>query len=586
MVLILVDGRSSVADLIRKIKDSQLTENALAQLEKTGLIEMKGDSLLAESQRVAQEIRASAIERAIQSRAENRAVPASGESKKQTPGAPVSPLPAFDIQDDVEEAPASRFSMLPTDLDRPEKSGFVAGGYEAPKKENRFMNFRLPFSAQLESLWTSMNRASGDRPEKLKPIRRRARRSGGKSWLAVFVFGFLGLLALAVATALVFPFDIYVPNLEQALSKAVARPVGIRGMQVRFYPEPAMVLENVQLGQGDDAIRIREIRLHPDFESVFSSRWGLRKVVVSGTQLQLERIIDMPAIFAALARPGSVPKIRFFLLKETDLSFFGLVLKNTDAEIQRDPDGNMQALTARSADGSVLLEARPAAAAIDLAVEAYTWRPAEDSEFVCDSLNFKGRLEKDTLTISGLEIRALDGLVQGDAVVHASGAKPNLSGAVAFGRINASRLSEALGIGQKLDGTLRGNMRFSADSEEWSSILSSIDGEGEFRIQRGSLNGIDLAEAARRASGTPVQGGSTNFEQMSGKMRLERERYQFFDLDISSGLMQSTGRIDATRNGQLSGRLELRMRGSVNQTRTSVLVSGTLMAPVLRTGRF
>jgi uncharacterized protein involved in outer membrane biogenesis len=234
----------------------------------------------------------------------------------------------------------------------------------------------------------------------------------------------------------------------------------------------------------------------------------------------------------------------------------------------------------------VLLEARPAAAAIDLAVEAYTWRPAEESEFICDSLNFKGRLEKGTLTISGLEIRALDGLVQGDAVVHADGAKPNLSGVVAFERINASRLSEVLGIGQKLEGTLRGNMRFLADSGEWSSILSAIDGEGDFRIQRGSLNGIDLAEAARRASGTPVQGGSTNFEQMSGKVRLERERYQFFDLDISSGLMRSSGRIDATRNGQLSGRLELRMRGSVNQTRTSVLVSGTLMAPVLQTGRF
>ena len=59
MVLILVDGHSSVADLTRKIGNSQLTENALTELEGAGFIELKedpllsGDSLLEESQEIA-----------------------------------------------------------------------------------------------------------------------------------------------------------------------------------------------------------------------------------------------------------------------------------------------------------------------------------------------------------------------------------------------------------------------------------------------------------------------------------------------------------------------------------------------------
>ena len=38
MVLILVDGQSTVADLTRKTGNPQLTENALAELEKGGFI--------------------------------------------------------------------------------------------------------------------------------------------------------------------------------------------------------------------------------------------------------------------------------------------------------------------------------------------------------------------------------------------------------------------------------------------------------------------------------------------------------------------------------------------------------------------
>jgi hypothetical protein len=136
-----------------------------------------------------------------------------------------------------------------------------------------------------------------------------------------------------------------------------------------------------------------------------------------------------------------------------------------------------------------------------------------------------------------------------------------------------------------LEGLLRGKLRFSASSENWPAIFSAIDGEGEFGMQRGSINGLDLAEAARRVTGAPVQGGETNFEQMSGWIRLDQEKIRLYDLSISSGLMQSTGLLDIDRDKQLSGQLELQMKGSVNQTRIPVLVSGTLSAPTLRAGR-
>ena len=68
MVLILVDGQSTVADLCLKTGNSKLTESALRDLEKNGLIQpyVVQDSLWEESKKVAQEIRAAAISKAFQ----------------------------------------------------------------------------------------------------------------------------------------------------------------------------------------------------------------------------------------------------------------------------------------------------------------------------------------------------------------------------------------------------------------------------------------------------------------------------------------------------------------------------------------
>ncbi|MDR1936665.1 MAG: hypothetical protein LBS49_14015 [Candidatus Accumulibacter sp.] len=562
-----------------------MTENALAELEKAGFIELKEedseDSLLAESQQVALEIRNSAIENAIySSKAENRKKRALDESRDKASEMPASSLPsAFDANDELENL-ASRFSMLPPELERLEKPIFADNRHPEPESDAR--PSRPSLLARLKSARVSKDRALDDEPIKLKPVRHRA--SEGKSWVARFFFALVGLFVLAGVVLLLFPFNSFVPDLARVFSTAVGRPVGIREMRVDIYPEPGLVLSDVQLGQGNEAIRISQISLLPDLGTLFSERRGFRRVVVSGTALPLERFTRIPAIFAALADPAKSPSIGSILLRNTDISFSGIVLRDAEAEIQRDSTGMMQALAARSADRNLTLVAKPVAAGVELTVEAFAWEPGEGSKFVSDSLGFKGLLENDTLMISGLDIRIFGGYIQGDAIVHA-GAKPNLTGTIIFERVDAYRLGDALGIGRRLSGSLAGNMRFSANSETWMNIFSAIAGEGEFNIQRGSIYGIDLVEVVRRGSEIPVHGGITSFEQMSGQMRLGPEKNQFYNLNMASGLMQSTGLVDVAANGRLAGRLELLMKGSVNYTRVPILVAGTLISPTLQPAR-
>jgi hypothetical protein len=565
MVLILVDGQSSVADLIRKIGNLQLTENALEELVRDGLIELKEDSLWADTEQVAHEIRSSAARRPMRpspAREYQNFRPATDSNPPEEAGfgganRPVTELPS-DIKDDL-AFPASRFSLLPD----------PSSAMQAPAPRTGLMT-------RLKSTLSGAGRTDEDEPVKLKPIRRGKTRN----WSALIFSCLVGALVLGVAWALLFPLDFLVPKLEMALSAATSRPVRIGEVRIRAYPEPGLVLGNVEIGQGAGVIRIGELKLQPDPATLFSGRRSLRRVVLSGLNLPLERVGEIPAIFSALADPSRSPKIGAILLRNTDVSFSGLVLQEAEAEIQRDAQGRMQALLVRSQDRSLNLTAKPAAGAVDRMVEGFSWRPGEVSKFVADSVSFTGRLSKDMLMISGLEIRIFDGLVKGDAIVRAGGAMPNLSGSVTFERIDLSRLEDAMAIGKRLTGAIAGKMRYTANAETWPAIFSSVDGDGDFTIQRGNLYGIDLAEAARR--GTPVQGGLTAFEQMSGQIRLTQNGIQLRGLSLGSGLMRTTGQVDIARTGELAGRLELQMMGSVNQTHLPVTLSGTLDAPTAR----
>ncbi len=603
MVLILVDGQSSVADLSRKTGNPQLTENALAELEKGGFIELKveqHDSLWEESKRVAQEIRSAAIEKTLQPTTTEKkerypdfkqsTPPARevSELKSQPSVMPISMHSVFDTRD-VADFSTSQFSIAPSEPLEPRDAYQPSEGVGAVRKpqytakDKKSAQVSKPsIVAQIKSLWASADRDLSEESVDLKPILRQSRSRAG--WPVIVILGLLGVVCLGLLVILLFPFQTYLPEVEAALSRSIGRPVKIGAMRVDVYPVAGLILTDVRAGVGKQQLLIGEMRLQPDLGTMFSPRKHFRKAVLKGMNLPLESIAGMPGMLSSLAKEENPVGVGQIHIEKTDVSFGGLILSGIEADVRLDPKGIMQSLDMRTPDRSLSIVAVPDAQGVDLTVEAFTWRPFQDSKLVFDSAGFKAKLANGLLAINRIEFRLLDGVVQGTATIRAD-SKPNLSGEIRFERISASRLGDALGIGKRFAGETAGKMTFAATSDAWSTIFSSVQGEGDFTILRGNISGIDLAEAVRRMSGTPVQGGMTSFEQLSGRVKLTSEKNQFSGLVINSGLMQSTGYLDVAKNRRLSGKLELQMKGSVNQTRVPVMIEGSLESPTVQARR-
>jgi len=591
MVLILVDGQATVADLCAKTGNRLLTESALCELEHGGFVEpsLEADSIWEQSRKVAQEIKLAAMDKVSQ-------FSIFGEKNEGARENPLSPFPSVPFRSatvrhqasDSKCSPVSIAAAVSRDGSKDDRVSVMRAGSlrESPRRTTRSDRAARPgwFAALKAFLLGGIGKSVGN------ALNRRPIRYGEERYrisrLAALIYCVLGLLVSGALATVLFPYSRYLPEVEAELGQLSGRPVKVGEMRMSIYPKPGLLLGNVQLGNREDGkdIRISELRLQPVFGTLLAPRKVFREVELIGVNLPAEAVADFLGVFEAAGQASSKVRVRHVTLDNAAVSLRGLGFAGMVGEVKLASDGRVDSLSLHSADRSLHVEAKPLAKGLEVQMEGLGWRPSASSPFLFDSASVKGVLEGATLTLGGLELRIFDGLIQGRAVLRAD-RQPGVAGDITFERINAKRLGAALAVGPQFEGEMAGAMRFSATADAWPLVFSAVNADGEFRMLHGSIGAVDLAEAVRRASAGATRGGVTHFELLSGKLKLSPARNRFSGLVMTSGLMQTTGQVEVTKGLQVSGRVEVKMHGTVNQLSMPVLISGPLDAPVLQTGQ-
>ena len=585
MVLILVDGQSSVADLSLKTGSVELTETALKELEKGGFIEpaVDQDSLWAESKRVAQEIRAAAIDKAIQLLPTKSKAAARGAEPSLSTSAP-SKVPKHSgsgADGQGIDPRLSQFSLAhyqTSDLPGIKPVKPPAPVSSSNGKPNVTEDKSTSSGSRMKRFF---GRGDKDRPipVSIKPIRR-GPQPIPLAWPLRLMLFVLVLAGLVYLTARFFPYHYYLPEVQAVAGEVLGQPVKAAQMRVDLYPKPGIFLEDVSIGSGEGVVRIAELQLQPEPLGLNEPRKPLRQVVLRGVELSVDSLVGLQSMLAKVATPDSAVLIKQLVLEKVVAKFGSLTLPEMAGDASLTPSGAFQSVVLHSEDRASTLSLTPLDNTLNVACDAFAWRASPTSLWRVNSVALKGVVENGVFSADKLDLRIFDGIVQGKLVVQGNGG-PAMSGEVSFERIDSRKLGEALGLGEQLTGDVAGDLRFSTSADAWSSIFAGLNAEGQFAAQRGSVQGIDLTEAVRRVTDNPVQGGSTQFEQLSGKIKLSPKDLRLSNLSLTSGLMQSAGFLQISRDLDLRGEMVLRMRGSVNQTRVPISIDGTLNSPEL-----
>lgn len=567
MVLILVDGKSTVADLCEKTGNPQLVETALQELERDGLIvpRLEQDSVWDQSRKVAEEIKAAAVRRL-----------AKGEPEVAVSS--VSPPP---LRQSVSPAPFSIGAVSVSSNSRPPPSSSIAppSTFGGPPSRPPPPLPDAPANEASVAMPVPKRFARRD-DDAIKPIRR-GRSLPYISWPLAAAIGFIGLLLLASLVFALYPYDRHRPAFEAGLAQVAGQSVRIGAVSASFLPRPAILLESVSIGE-TGRTQVARIRLVPQFFSLLISRPTYSSVEVEGGALDGDALLALPRASAAVMQGDGPARIGRLAFNRLRLSLLGLGVADLHGEF---PGSDAtKPLLLVNADGSLRVQVRAEGGNVVADFEGYGWTLAADSPYRFDSIQGRAAWDGRTLAIRGLDARIFDGSVQGTMVLEQSG-QAALAADLTVRHMSVPRLAAALGYANQFEGEIAGSLRFAAQAAEWPEIMRAAAGEGDFTVQRGALGGIDLVEAVRRAGKGSVTGGTTRYETLSGKLRISPQSIRFTDLVLASGALRAGGSLDVDREGRLNGRLDVEIRGSATALRAPVVAGATLRSPELRTGR-
>jgi hypothetical protein len=350
-------------------------------------------------------------------------------------------------------------------------------------------------------------------------------------------------------------------------------------LQAELLPKPGIVLSNI----GSSDIQIARIRLVPEVFSLLGAHPVFSSVEIGGGRLSVNALTSLSNAVTTVIAGDPAITVRSLRFSDLTADVLGLALGNLQGEVVPSDKGSIGPLTFHTPDRSfkAVLQARDKGFVAD--IEALGWKPAEESRFLFDSLQGQVAWDGFQLVLRSLDARIFDGSIQGVLMADLQADRPGLAGDVTVKRVSAARLAGAFGYGKQYEGEIAGTLRFGARAANWGAVLPAAVGEGTIVLSRGAL-GFDIVEAVRRGR-TPVKGGTTRYEQLSGELRLSPEVIRFVDLTLASGLLRATGAIDLLPDARLAGKLDVEMRGSANMVRMPVLLGGSLKEPVLQGGR-
>jgi hypothetical protein len=583
-ILIMVDGQTTVAELSRRFGDKNAAEAALAELLAGGFIAEQLDQLdftKAQPPEVKKEPAEDVPELTTQI-----APPPAQYPPSAPPPAAEPPLPP--VIEEI-ELTAPEYESLPPPpvrpLPRPQPEQAAAGAGWMDRIKALFAKPEKP-SARLQS---EKERRKAERQEEeheeepigdadLEPIRRG--RKFNFSWPVLALSAVVGIPVLLVLTFLLYPYGRHLPAIERNASTYLQAPVKVGDIGFSFLPRPHIALRNITVGQDEAPLSIASVRAVPDFFSLLGERKVFHDLTFSKVAVK-----DAELGKLALAAAGSPPaEIRHITLNEVSLAAGDASLSGLSGEIKMTASGTVESIQLSNSDASLKVNLQPQGEAYRVEATGNNWRSPFNPKLTFQWLEVQGELRPASLTLSKIDGRAYEGLVEGKAVLGWAGGA-TLSSDLELKRLSAEKLLTALGSALSAEGELSARLKLAAKADSLGKLVEALHVDGTFEMKRGTAKGFDLGEAVRNTGRGPTRGGETKFEQLSGTVDSDPKDCRLGNLRLVSGLLTAGGSVGIAGSGSLNGAMNVELKSSAATLRMPLTVGGTTKDPLLTPSR-
>lgn len=573
-LLIMVDGRATVAELSERFGDRNAAEAALAELEAGGFI-----TVLRDPSDFTRPPAEAAAERAEDVPVLTSIAPTSAPAPEAASAS--MPTAAPPVIEKIEPT-APEYESLPP----PPLAPRAPPSQPAPPPAAR-----PPWLDRIRGL---LVRAEKPAPATMRPGTPDAKFGEAPSgppgpsliwptvrfgWSRLLLLGVVGLAVLSTLTLLLYPYGRHLPDIERSASAMLGEPVRIGSIELAFLPQPHIALHNVSAGEGSSShLSIGTVQAVPEFSSLLGGKKVFRRVILNNIAVKAAGLGRL----ARAAASAPTVEIRQLSLVGLSLSVEETALPGYDGEVVLGAGGAVEAIELRNADATFKLRLQPKGDAYRIAATGNDWKTPFKPVLTFQWLDARGELRPDRLELENIEARAYDGLLAGGIDFGWAGGA-TLAGEVELKRMNAEKLLAALGADLSATGDLSTRLQLTANADRAGRLSETLRVSGAFEMGRGAVQGFDLVEAAR--SRAPTRGGETKFEQLTGRVECDAAGCRLGSLQLASGLLTAGGGLAIQRTGALSGTLNVVLKSSAATVKIPLAIGGSAKDPLLTPGR-
>ena len=388
------------------------------------------------------------------------------------------------------------------------------------------------------------------------------------------------LLVILMVFPLLYPLNLYTPQIERVVSAKLQQPVKVGEVSVRYLPMPALVLNDVHIGVGQVA-EVKQISIQPNYPS-----WLFGRRVIK--RMTLEDVRVAPAFFLSardmLTSAAGDPNYRVQKL----------LISRVSVALPHGPVGPFNAelvIGEKGEFGKLLVTA-------DATPATFTVEPYEDKyRFGFDaqgwSLPDAEGLRFSSLTINGIgnasevDINDIRGVLYGGTLTGTGrlffDGRWRLLAKGRLSNIQADALTAALSPATNVSGRMSADVALLAGGQSLDELAQKPQLQARVRVLDGSVNNFDFITAIRYNSpgGSGLRGGKTRFDELLASLDAKDGRYRFSSVALRSGLLNANGGLALGKEGNWSGNLQVSLKSAVNPLSAPLFVSGTLASPLL-----
>jgi uncharacterized protein involved in outer membrane biogenesis len=396
----------------------------------------------------------------------------------------------------------------------------------------------------------------------------------------------IGVLLLMLALVPLFvSLDDSIPTIEQEVSARLGEPVRIGSLRAAGLPLPHLTVSGIAVGEAED-IKVGKVTVTPDLWTLLEPTKVIKSIEIDGLVLTRNAVDRIPAWLPSDATGGGSPQpaaVRVEVIKLDDaiIELDNVVLGPFDARLNLSAVGNLESASLVARDGTLRAIVKPQQSGYLIDASAKAWQLPFGPKIRLEELHARGIATPMGASFSDVNAKLYGGTATGRLVVGWQKGL-QLRGSGTIHQVEIAPLLQALDKPQSMSGRLSARPTFSANAASAGQILEALRLDTPFEVEGGVLHGVDIRKAATLIGEEGDKSGATRFDELSGRLRIERGTRRLTGLNIVSGTLSAVGNVTISPQDELSGRLNTSIKAaSVAAVSATLNVSGTLESPLL-----